>query len=364
MQRVDMRLVKRMLRIFLIITIASITLLLVLTTTKETLPSLKKLNPFYLTLALVTVLFYIWFETLWLRILVWSVSRWMPLSGALEFILGGSFLTLVPFGVAGIPLQMYILYRDNDMSIGQSGSVLLMRSVLITLLLPVALPIIFIYYNTILEGGFVLHLTRYLLIAAGLGILILVIASINTERTKDFLYRFAKSKKARGVVGRITKEISNMKSTLREFFIIGRWKLPLAFLVTCASRACFFFLPYPILKGIGLSPPLAQTMITQVVLSYLLLFAPTPGASGIAEGGGFLLFRPLCPEYLLGIFILLWRFFSYYLLVIFGGFLLARMISVDKLETKEAKDSLSKNKDQIGRRLTQIDTDKKIFETK
>ncbi len=94
------------------------------------------------------------------------------------------------------------------------------------------------------------------------------------------------------------------------------------------------------MRGIGLSPPVLQTMITQIILSYLLLFAPTPGASGIAEGGGFLLFKPLCPEHLLGIFIVLWRFFSYYLLVILGGILLARMVSVDKLGMEEAEKTL------------------------
>jgi len=332
MQALDMRLVKRMLRIFLVISIISITLLLVFTSTKDTLPSLKRLNPSYLILALVAVLFYIWFETLWLRILVWSVSGWMSLSGALEFILGGSFLTLVPFGIAGVPLQMYILHRENKLSIGESGSVLLVRSLLITLLLPIVLPVVYIYYSTILQQGFVVNIARYLLVAVGLGILILVLSSLSTNRTRAFMYKFAKTERARGIVEKITEELSNMKSTLREFFIRGKWKLPLAFLVACASRACFFFIPYPILKGLGLSPPLAQTMITQIILSYLLLFAPTPGASGIAEGGGFLLFKSLCPEHLLGVFVLLWRFFSCYLLVILGGILLARMVSVDTSE--------------------------------
>ena len=193
MQALDMRLVKRMLRIFLVISIISITLLLVFTSKKDTLPSLKRLNPSYLILALVAVLFYIWFETLWLRILVWSVSGWMSLSGALEFILGGSFLTLVPFGIAGVPLQMYILHRENKLSIGESGSVLLVRSLLITLLLPIVLPVVYIYYSTILQQGFVVNIARYLLVAVGLGILILVLSSLSTNRTRAFLYKFAKT---------------------------------------------------------------------------------------------------------------------------------------------------------------------------
>ncbi len=337
MKKLDMRVIRRMLMVFLILTVVSITPILIFTATEETLLSLKNLNPLYLLIALLTIILYVWLETLWLRILVWSISGWMSLKSSLEFILGGSFLTLIPFGVAGVPLQMYILYREKGLSIGKSGSVLLMRSFLITLILPVVLPIIFIYYKTMLGGGFVVNISKYLLIAVGFGIFLLILASINSNRTGKFLYRFAKSEKATRIVERIVKEISDMKSTLKEFFVLGRWKLPLAFLVTCASRACYYFLPYPILRSIGLSPKIGETMITQVILSYLLLFSPTPGASGIAEGGGFLLFRPICPEHLLGVFIVLWRFFSYYLLVIFGGFLLARMISGDKTLTMENK---------------------------
>ena len=335
MHKLNLRLVKRMLRIFLVLSIVSITILMIFTVTEDTLPSLKKLNPFYILLALFTVLIYIWLETLWLRILIWCVSGWMRLSGALEFILGGSFLTLVPFGVAGVPLQMYILHKEKNLSIGKSGSIMLVRSVLLTLILPLAIPVIYIYYSAILKQGFVLNISRYLLIAVGAAVLILILASLNTDRTRAFLLRFTKTEKARGIILKTVKEISDMKSTLREIFILGKWKLPLAFLVACVSRLCFFFLPYPILKGLGLSPPIGQTMITQVLLTYLLLFAPTPGASGIAEGGAFLLFKPLCPEHLLGIFIVLWRFFSYYLSVILGGFLLTRMVSREGLATKE-----------------------------
>lgn len=343
MQKLDMRLVRRMLRIFLILTIASITVLMILTVTEDTLPSLKKLNPLFLSLALLNVLVYILLETLWLRILVWCVSGWISLRGALEFILGGTFLTLVPFGIAGVPLQMYVLYKEKRLSIGSSGSIMLMRSAILTLMLPLALPVVYLYYSSVLNEGFVLHITRYLLVIVGVAVLLLVLASINTDRTRNFILKFAKTERARNIALRISREIKEMKSTIRMFFILGRWKLPLAFLLACISRISLFFLPYPILKGLGLSPPVGQVMIIQLLLTYLLLFSPTPGASGIAEGGGFLLFRPICPEYLLGIFVVLWRFFSYYLQVILGGIILARMASAGGLELKKQKGSTSKS---------------------
>ncbi|MCD5383428.1 flippase-like domain-containing protein [candidate division WOR-3 bacterium] len=334
--RLDIRPLKKMLRIFLVLTIISITLLLVFTVTEETLPSFGDLHLSYLGLTIFVVFFYIFVETVWLRILVSCISGRLSFKGALEYTLGGSFLTLVPFGLAGVPLQMYILNRESSLSIGKAGSVIIARGTLLGLMVPVVLPIIFIYHRTIFEGGFVLHLTRYLLIAAGLAILIITVASLNPDRTRNFLYRFIRSKKRRDIIEKATREISVMKSTLREFFVIGRWRLPLAFLVACLSRAALFFLPYPILRSLGLSPPIFEVILTQIVISYLILYSPSPGGSGIAEGGGFLLFSPLCPPHLIGIFVILWRFFSSYLPMILGGIILTRMVSVGQGKRRKA----------------------------
>jgi len=54
---------------------------------------------------------------------------------------------------------------------------------------------------------------------------------------------------------------------------------------------------------------------------------PTPGASGIAEAAGMGLYSAVCPKHLLGVFVLLWRFFSPYIAMMIGAFLVLRLVS-------------------------------------
>jgi uncharacterized membrane protein YbhN (UPF0104 family) len=60
------------------------------------------------------------------------------------------------------------------------------------------------------------------------------------------------------------------------------------------------------------------------------MFIPTPGASGVAEVGFAALFSPVCPGELLSIYMLLWRFFTFYLGVIIGGIIVINILRPPK----------------------------------
>jgi hypothetical protein len=115
------------------------------------------------------------------------------------------------------------------------------------------------------------------------------------------------------------------------FFKVGKWKTLLSFLVTLISMGIYFLIAPTLLYGLGIQVPVMKAIILQLVLTYLLVFVPTPGASGVAELGGFSLFALICPKELLGVYVLLWRFFAFYISVIIGGFVLIRMVGFEKL---------------------------------
>jgi uncharacterized membrane protein YbhN (UPF0104 family) len=55
------------------------------------------------------------------------------------------------------------------------------------------------------------------------------------------------------------------------------------------------------------------------MLLFLITFMPTPGAIGLGEAIFLLLFSKTVPSYMLGIAIVLWRFFFHYLSAILGA---------------------------------------------
>ncbi|MFO7814442.1 MAG: lysylphosphatidylglycerol synthase domain-containing protein, partial [Halanaerobiales bacterium] len=64
----------------------------------------------------------------------------------------------------------------------------------------------------------------------------------------------------------------------------------------------------------------------QVVVVFLMYFAPTPGASGVAEGGYSLLFRQIVSKNDVFPLIFYWRFFTKYIGMIIGVFVFSRLI--------------------------------------
>ena len=101
--------------------------------------------------------------------------------------------------------------------------------------------------------------------------------------------------------------------------------------VLSAISLFFYVLMVPLLfLGLGIEAPIIKTAMLQLILTFMLMFAPTPGGSGIAEGVGFAVYRTMCSPELIGIFVILWRFFTYYTGVILGGIVLLRMLAVSK----------------------------------
>jgi hypothetical protein len=65
----------------------------------------------------------------------------------------------------------------------------------------------------------------------------------------------------------------------------------------------------------------------------MLYFVPTPGASGVAEGGGAAIFSYLVPWNVAGILAIAWRFFTEYISVAMGAFVAVRMIGWEGADT-------------------------------
>jgi len=77
--------------------------------------------------------------------------------------------------------------------------------------------------------------------------------------------------------------------------------------------------PYFIYRSFGMNNAPVTTMVAaQVFVAMVSAFVPLPGASGGAEGSFFLFFGMFFQTAILPA-ILLWRFLTYYVNILFGG---------------------------------------------
>ena len=312
-------LIVRWLRIFLIITVVSIIVVLVFTTGKDTLQAFRNFSPLYFLLALLVTATFYYFELLRVQVLGRAMGKPISLRTASEFYFGGCFLTIVPTGVVGVPFQLYVLHRDG-LNLGEAGNVIIMRAILNVLILPLFIPIILLE-KELLRGRFVVRAGSYV----GIIVLLLVILFI--------VFLFMPKRWSKGKFSRVYNELQKLRVAIKQTFTHGKLFFLLSFGTTLIARCAFFTIPYVLFKGLGVDPPFLTTFVIQIILSYLLLFIPTPGSTGVAEAGGFGFWRLICPTHLLGLYVIIWRFYTGLLAMIIGGILILRLLYQPKSDS-------------------------------
>ena len=96
----------------------------------------------------------------------------------------------------------------------------------------------------------------------------------------------------------------------------------LAALFSYISLGIYCLMASVILSGLGLNHSILNVVLIQMLLSFIAYFSPSPGASGVAEGGSYLLMSGIIPNSAMrGAYTLLWRFFTNYMGVTVGGLL-------------------------------------------
>ena len=76
--------------------------------------------------------------------------------------------------------------------------------------------------------------------------------------------------------------------------------------------------PVILIKGINSSISTTQIISIQILLTFVTYFAPTPGATGVAEGGFTLMFSNFVEKNDILSLTFSWRFFTMYLGMIIG----------------------------------------------
>ena len=246
----------------------------------------------------------------------------------------GSAVT--PMQSGGGPFQVYALYRRN-IPVGKGIAITLMRTMLTILILTFSVPVAVLFDPDILEGSnFLKGLVFYvfIIILAMWGFVAFTIAK--PEVIKKFsrvivlwLRRFNFMKSNRSVIKIfqwLDREIDNYILNFRLAFNTGKLWVAVAVVLSVLHLLSLFTVLPVLMSAVGLPFRYAQTIAVQAVFMFILYFIPTPGASGVAEGGGALLYSVLMPENMAGVMSLICRFFTDYISIFMGVIVVIRML--------------------------------------
>lgn len=101
---------------------------------------------------------------------------------------------------------------------------------------------------------------------------------------------------------------------------------PLSLLLTAVLYFNKYCLQYVILLGLGVPASLVQVISIQVLIQFMIYFAPSPGGSGFAEVSISVLFGKFVPAALLPVFTLLQRSFLLFFPALIGAYVVINLL--------------------------------------
>lgn len=276
-----------------------------------------------------------WFlEAYTLKIISNSLDYNLNMRDALDvFLVGGFFSRITPFGGGGgEPVQMVVLSQSENVKPGDSAAIIAIKMFIGTF---VRLSVFLLIPLWILIAKPTWGMTRNqnILVNSGIALTIFLFAVLIAalfkpqiaEKTasfilkKNFLKKIFKEKQILNAVNALKKTVNDFSDARAKIFKAKQKMIVYAFIASFFSWSLVLFTPVVLMRGLGIKSPWPEIIITAIIFYISSAYIPTPGGSGTAEIEMLALFSRLIPAPLLGVFIITWRLFTHYFLLITGG---------------------------------------------
>jgi len=247
------------------------------------------------------------------------------------------FASVTPFAAGEWPAQIAALHRKG-FSVGEASAVTLTRAFLTKLIFTITALLFLLYNREEPIPAFVNKVFIYAVcVSFSLSFLLFILLwrpallewllqKLDGHSRSDPFPEGSKEESAEGG-SRAKKIIKYLKDEINKFSLatscFSHWKagtLAVILFLTVLFWLCFLSIGPVLLMGLNMPVPYLKTLAWQFVVQLILPYIPLPGGSGVVELALAGLFKFFVPSSVLGLFIIAWRFFTYYLLLLFGGF--------------------------------------------
>lgn len=320
--------------VFLILLVLVISGIVIYSTVDiNTLQNLDKFQPWSIVLAVLAVSLGMFFDGSRLMHMVKISNEKITLYQAVQVVFGNYFLALLTPGATGGAVAQLMFLRHAGVPTGKATVLVIVRTLLSILFLVLCMPFIFLHDEGILPG-----VSNATLMGITLTAFVVILVIIIGARRGYLDY----------IVMKLTKRMKNQRR--RKVFAFYRdtkcaisllSKAPKCMLLVFAESGlnllCIYAIVPCLLLGLGVTDADWYTVMGRMIfLNMLLYFTPTPGGSGVAEGGFVYLFSETVPAGTVGIIAVCWRFIAeyipfliglYYTLTVFGRDFLNRQLN-------------------------------------
>ncbi|MCD6166121.1 flippase-like domain-containing protein [bacterium] len=330
--------------LFILISLIALGIIIGITITKETWTRLNQFSLNYLLIMVISVILRWFFDGLSLRSLInGNSSLKIGLWKATKMRLQCTFVAVIlPVVLGSTAFQVYLLHKEK-VSTGESVAITSIRAILPILIFVLLVPLfwtlgfqngtkpVFVKLIRLASTPLVISLAAFTIAVVFPNWIKKALSGITNLIRKIGWLKFKNLEK---VEHWLNNEVDELHTALTAYWRKGKWSLTLATFWCVLFLLMEFSIAILILAGFGIHLQLIKAFGIQFLLKAFLYLAPTPGGSGINEFSYLGFFGMYAPKYLLGVAVLMWRFFAYYISVIAGGITMLkdhRMSQIDSI---------------------------------
>jgi len=313
---------------FVLITVLTLTFIFLYNNASDTWKALENFKPQYLLLACLMVFSDLllggWRNHIFIRKLNPSISFAVSFkANAANMFMGA----ITPAHGGAGPAQLYI-YMSNSVKFLDAFSVSLINMGATLIYMPVAA----LFAILTLRHQFESHVISYLLKYGFSFFTLFLLAFLLAFRKPAFIGDLIKKLftwLAKNFSGRriqllnrgdsIRNNILKYQAVCHRLLQENPFLFPLAVLMTLVLYINKYCMQYAILLGLGIHTDIVHVICIQILIQFMIYFAPTPGGSGFAELGIAVFFKTIVSETIVPVFIILQRSFILFFPAIVGS---------------------------------------------
>ena len=242
---------------------------------------------------------------------------------------------VTPMQSGGGPFQVYVLYKKG-ISVGKGIAITLIRTMLTVLILTLFVPAALLFDPSIMEGNrFLKGVITYVFVVITCTWLFIGYTLARPKSVKRIVKivlmwlkkgNFLSAETVKRSILWLEREMDNYSLNFKLAITSGALYTAVAVVLSVLHLLCVFSILPILMRSVNLPFNYLQTLAIQSIFMFTLYFIPTPGASGVAEGGGAFLFSTLMPVNMAGIMALIWRFFTEYISIFMGVLIAVRLL--------------------------------------
>lgn len=318
--------------ISILFSLAVIVIVFAATFNEETIGYILHFNVVFLCFAIILRLAALAVWGLRIHLMSASLGYSVRIPHCVNMVLAGLLAgTITPGQMGGEPVRVHELYRSG-VKLGDATAVVIMERVLDG----VVLTILGVILMTLMAGYFLNSFSLPLIILLIVAwifmisfLIIPVLAIRYPEKMKRMIMRlitwivsrFSRwSSSKDSILDRADREINNLFSTMAHFTGKARSGLLTGGVMTLLFWITEFLVASVIMMGLGLGPAILESFFFQILIAIINMIPLTPGSSGVVEISTSSLYALIIPSGMIGIFVLLWRFVTFYMNIVLGAF--------------------------------------------